>query len=317
MLVFPPRRPGSTAGARSFLDIRLRMTTLALAGNRLRHFYALTKPRVVSLIVFVAVIGMFLAVPGLPPADTVFFATVGIALVAGAAAAFNCLVEQKIDALMARTRGRPLPRGEVTPLSTLGFAGVVGGLGLLLLYRYVNELTMWLTLATFVGYAVVYTVLLKPATPQNIVIGGASGAMPPVLGWAAVTGEIAPEPLLLFLIIFIWTPPHFWSLALYRVKDYARAGLPMLPVTHGLRYTQLQIVLYTCALVAVTLLPYAIRMSGALYLVAALALGAMFLVYAVQLYRDYSDALARATFKYSIFYLAALFSALLLDHYWR
>jgi protoheme IX farnesyltransferase len=247
----------------------------------------------------------------------VFFATAGIGLVAGAAAAINCLVEQKIDALMARTRRRPLPSGEVTSLATLLFAGAVGGLGLLLLYRYVNALTMWLTLGTFVGYAIVYTVLLKPATPQNIVIGGASGAMPPVLGWAAVTGEVGPEPLILFLIIFIWTPPHFWSLALYRVRDYANAGLPMLPVTHGARYTQLQIVLYTCALFAVTLLPYAIRMSGALYLVAAIALGGAFLVYAVQLYRDYSDELARATFKFSIYYLAALFSALLVDHYWR
>jgi protoheme IX farnesyltransferase len=293
------------------------MTTLAFTEDRLKHFLALTKPRVVSLIVFVAVIGMFLATPGLPPPGVVFFATVGIALVAGAAAAINCLVEQKIDALMARTRRRPLPSGELTSLSTALFAGIVGGLGLALLYRYVNALTMWLTLATFVGYAIVYTVLLKPATPQNIVIGGASGAMPPVLGWAAVTGEVGPEPLILFLIIFIWTPPHFWSLALYRVKDYAKAGLPMLPVTHGARYTQLQIVLYTCALFAVSLLPYAIRMSGVLYLVAALALGGMFLVYAVQLYRDYSDLLARATFKFSIFYLAALFSALLIDHYWR
>ena len=293
------------------------MTTIAIAENRFKHFLALTKPRVVSLIVFCAVIGMFLATPGLPPVDVVFFATLGIGLVAGAAAAFNCLVERKIDALMARTRGRPLPRGEITPFSTVLFAGIVGGMGLLLLYQYVNALTMWLTLATFVGYAVVYTVLLKPATPQNIVIGGASGAMPPVLGWAAVTGDIGPEPLLLFLIIFVWTPPHFWSLALYRVKDYAKAGLPMLPVTHGARYTQLMIVLYTCALFAVSLLPYAIRMSGALYLVVALGLSAVFLVYAVQLYRDYSDRLARATFKYSIFYLAALFSALLIDHYWR
>ena len=293
------------------------MTTLALPESRLKHFLALTKPRVVSLIVFCAVIGMFLAAPGLPPADVVLFATIGIGLVAGAAAAFNCLVERKIDSLMARTRGRPLPRGELTPFATLLFSGIVGGMGLLLLYRYVNALTMWLTLATFVGYAVVYTVLLKPATPQNIVIGGAAGAMPPVLGWAAVTGDVGPEPLLLFLIIFIWTPPHFWSLALYRVQDYAKAGLPMLPVTHGARYTQLMIVLYTCALVAVTLLPYAIRMSGMLYLIAALALGAVFLAYAVQLYREYSDRLARATFRYSIFYLAALNSALLIDHYWR
>jgi protoheme IX farnesyltransferase len=260
---------------------------------------------------------MFLAVPGLPPPQIVFFATLGIALVAGAAAAINCLVERKIDSVMHRTRARPLPRGELTPRATLVFSAVVGGTGLWLLARFVNPLTMWLTLATFVGYAIVYTVILKPATPQNIVIGGASGAMPPVLGWAAVTGDVGPEPLLLFLIIFMWTPPHFWSLALYRTQDYARAGLPMLPVTHGARYTQLMIVLYTCALVAVTLLPYAIRMSGVLYLAAALGLGGVFLAYVIQLYRDYSDLLARATFKYSIYYLAALFSALLVDHYWR
>jgi len=293
------------------------MTSLALTETRVRNFIALTKPRVVSLIVFCAVIGMFLATPDLPRAGVVFFATVGIALVAGAAAAINCLVEQKIDARMARTRGRPLPRGELTSAQTLVFASVLGGVGLLLLYRHVNALTMWLTLATFVGYAVVYTVLLKPATPQNIVIGGASGAMPPVLGWAAITGDVAAEPLILFLIIFLWTPPHFWALALYRTKDYAQAGLPMLPITHGARYTKLMIVLYTCALVAVTLLPFAIRMSGLVYLAAALGLGGVFLAYVVELYRNYSDALSRATFKYSIFYLAALFSALLVDHYWR
>src|SRR5215471_2652083 len=293
------------------------MTSLALTESRIRSFLALTKPRVVSLIVFCAVIGMFLATPDFPRAGVVFFATVGIALVAGAAAAINCLVEQKIDAQMARTRRRPLPSGELTSTQTLVFACLLGGLGLFLLYRYVNALTMWLTLATFVGYAVIYTVVLKPATPQNIVIGGASGAMPPVLGWAAVTGQISAEPLILFLIIFLWTPPHFWSLALYRTNDYARAGLPMLPITHGPRYTKLMIVLYTCALVAVTLLPFAIRMSGVLYLAAALALGGVFLWYVVGLYRNYSDALSRATFKYSIFYLAALFSALLVDHYWR
>ncbi len=291
------------------------MTALALTEVRLRHFLALTKPRVVSLIVFVAVIGMFLAVPGIPPAGPVVFGTLGIALVAGAAAAINCLVEQKIDGLMARTRRRPLPAGELTSMPTLIFACIVGGTGLWVLYRFVNPLTMWLTLATFVGYAIVYTVLLKPATPQNIVIGGASGAMPPVLGWAAVTNDVAPEALLLFLIIFVWTPPHFWSLALYRAQDYAKAGLPMLPITHGPRYTRLMIVLYTVALVAVSLLPFAIRMSGFLYLAAALALGGLFLVYAVQLYRDYSVELARATFKYSITYLAALFMALLVDHY--
>jgi protoheme IX farnesyltransferase len=293
------------------------MTVLALGKTRFLQFLALAKPRVVSLIVFVAVIGMFLAAPGLPPPDVVFAATLGIALVAGAAAAINCLVEQKVDALMARTRARPLPRGEITSAQTLAFAGVVGGCGLWLLHQFVNPLTMWLTLATFVGYAIVYTVLLKPATPQNIVIGGASGAMPPVLGWAAVNNEVAPEALILFLIIFAWTPPHFWALALYRTREYARAGLPMLPVTHGPRYTQLMIVLYTLILFAVSLLPYAIRMSGLLYLAAAVALGGLFLLYAVQLLRDYSDLLARATFKYSIVYLAALFSALLVDHYVR
>ncbi len=293
------------------------MTSLALAESRLRQFLALTKPRVVSLIVFCAIIGMFLAVPGLPPAGVVFIATIGIALVAGAAAAVNCLVERKIDAVMERTRARPLPRGELTSLQTLVFAGIVGGVGLWLLYRYVNPLTMWLTLATFVGYAVIYTVVLKPATPQNIVIGGASGAMPPVLGWTAVADNVSAEPLLLFLIIFTWTPPHFWALALYRTQDYARAGLPMLPVTHGSLYTRLQIVLYTLALVGVSLLPFAIRMSGPLYLVAAVGLGGVFVAYAVRLYRRYSDDLARATFRYSIVYLAALFSALLIDHYWQ
>jgi protoheme IX farnesyltransferase len=291
------------------------MTSLALAETRLRQFLALTKPRVVSLIVFVAVIGMFLAVPGLPPPSIVFFATLGIALVAGAAAAINCLVEQKIDALMARTRARPLPRGEITSAQTLAFAVVVGGTGLWLLHQFVNPLTMWLTFATFVGYAIVYTVLLKPATPQNIVIGGASGAMPPVLGWAAVTGEVAPESLLLFLIIFVWTPPHFWALALYRTREYARAGLPMLPVTHGPKYTRLMILLYAVVLFAVSMLPFAVRMSGLVYLAAAVALSGLFVLYAVQLWRDYSDELARATFRYSIWYLAALFSALVVDHY--
>jgi protoheme IX farnesyltransferase len=295
------------------------MTTLALTHGRLRRarqFLALTKPRVVSLIVFTAVIGMFLAAPGLPPLNAIVFGTLGIALVAGAAAAINCLIEQNIDSLMMRTRRRPLPRGEISSRQTLLFATVVGIAGLAILYAAVNALTMWLTLATFVGYAIVYTVLLKPATPQNIVIGGASGAMPPVLGWAAVTNNVAPEALLLFLIIFVWTPPHFWSLALYRVRDYANAGVPMLPVTHGSKYTRLMIVLYTAALFAVTLLPYAVRMSGGLYLAAAVVLGAMFLSHALRLYRHYSDALARRTFRFSIVYLAALFSALLLDHFW-
>src|SRR6266851_5526229 len=296
------------------------MTALALTHGRLRRarqFLALTKPRVVTLIVFTAVIGMFLASPGWPPLNAVLFGTLGIALVAGAAAAINCLVEQKIDAVMARTRGRPLPRGEITSLQTLGFACVVGVAGLASLYVKVNALTMWLTLATFVGYAVIYTVLLKPATPQNIVIGGAAGAMPPVLGWAAVANDVAPEALLLFLIIFVWTPPHFWALALYRSKEYAKAGLPMLPVTHGPEYTRLQIVLYTIALFAVSLLPFAIRMSGWIYLVTAVILGGVFIGYAVALKRRYSDRLSRQTFRYSIAYLAGLFSALLFDHYWQ
>jgi protoheme IX farnesyltransferase len=296
------------------------MTALALTQGpfyRLRRFLALAKPRVVLLIVFTAVIGMVLAAPGLPPLNAVVFGTLGIALVAGAAAAINCLVEQKIDALMARTRRRPLPRGELSSQQTLGFASVVGMAGLGILYTAVNALTMWLTLATFVGYAIVYTVLLKPATPQNIVIGGAAGAMPPVLGWAAVANSVAPEALLLSLIIFVWTPPHFWSLALYRSKDYATAGLPMLPVTHGPQYTRLMIVLYTTALFAATLLPYAVRMSGGLYLAAAVVLGAMFLERTVRLYRRYSDALARRTFRFSIAYLAALFCALLVDHFLR
>ena len=280
-----------------------------------RAFFALTKPRVVSLIVFTAVIGMLLAAPGMAPAPLLVAATLGIALVAGAAAAVNCLVERKIDAVMQRTRWRPLPRGELTPLQTVVFAGTMGGFGLWILMHYVNALTMWLTLGTFVGYAVVYTVILKPLTPQNIVIGGAAGAMPPVLGWAAVTGEVTTEALLLFLIIFAWTPPHFWSLALYRTEDYARAGVPMLPVTHGKRYTRLQVLLYTLILFAVSLMPYAIRMSGALYLLAALVLGGIFLAYALRIFLAYSDAVAQKTFQYSIVYLAALFAALLVDHY--
>lgn len=285
--------------------------------SRASQFYQLTKPRVVSLIVFTAVIGMFLATPGMVPLQALLAGTLGIALTAGAAAAVNCLVEQKIDALMTRTSRRPLPRGQVTSLQTLLFAGVVGGAGLFILHHWVNDLTMWLTLATFVGYAVVYTVVLKPMTPQNIVIGGASGAMPPVLGWAAVTGEIAPDALLLFLIIFAWTPPHFWALALYRKQEYAKAGVPMLPVTHGDKFTRLHVLLYTIILTAVTLMPFATRMSGAIYLGAALALDAVFLWYAVRIYVAYSDRLARRAFRYSIVYLTLLFAALLLDHYFR
>ncbi len=273
--------------------------------SRIQQFYALTKPRVVSLIVFTAVIGMFLATPGMVPPVILMAATLGIALVAGAAAAVNCLVEQKIDALMTRTQFRPLPRGQITPLETLVFSGIVGGIGLALLYHWVNALTMWLTLATFVGYAIIYTVILKPMTPQNIVIGGASGAMPPVLGWAVT----------LFLIIFAWTPPHFWALALYRKDEYAKAGVPMLPVTHGDKFTRLHVLLYTIILLACSTLPFVTRMSGLPYLAAALVLGAVFMYYAVKIYTDYSDALARRTFRYSILYLTLLFAALLIDHY--
>jgi heme o synthase len=283
--------------------------------SRINQFYRLTKPRVVSLIVFTAVIGMFLAVPGAVPLDKLFLGTLGIALVSGAAAALNCLVEHKFDSVMARTRGRPLPQGKVSVPETLFFLGLIGGSGLFILHQWVNPLTMWLTLGTFVGYAIIYTVILKPLTPQNIVIGGASGAMPPVLGWAAVTGEIASDALLLFLIIFAWTPPHFWALALYRKNEYAQIGMPMLPVTHGDKFTRLHVLLYTIILCVVTLLPYISQMSGLIYLVSALVLDAIFLYYAIQIYLRYSDQLARTTFRYSIIYLALIFVALLVDHY--
>jgi protoheme IX farnesyltransferase len=282
--------------------------------DRLRAYARLTKPRVVSLIVFCAVIGMFLASPGWVPLPVLLAATIGIGLVAGAAAAVNCLVEEHIDAVMARTRGRPLPRGQVNVFETFFFSGVLGGLGLSLLYRLVNELTMWLTLATFVGYVVVYTLYLKPRTSQNIVIGGASGAMPPVLGWAAVTGQAPAEAWLLFLIILVWTPPHFWSLALYRAREYAAAGLPMLPVTHGAAYTRRMVFLYTVGLTVVTLVPFLIGMSGALYLAAALVLDGIFLKHAWRVWRQYSDRVAQKSFRWSILYLALLFAALLADH---
>ena len=289
----------------------------ARAGSRLRQYVVLTKPRVVQLIVFCAVIGMLLAEPGWPDLPRVAIAAAGIWLVAAAAAAFNCLVERKIDARMARTAWRPTARGELTDAHALLFSAVLGAAGCLLLLLFVNPLTMWLTLATFVGYAVVYTVVLKPLTPQNIVIGGASGAMPPLLGWVAMRDAVEPQALMLFLIIFLWTPPHFWALAMYRVEDYRKSGLPMLPVTHGSEFTRLQVLLYTLVLVAATLLPFVHGMSGAIYLAAAIALGAVFCLYAWALWRDYSDALARRTFRFSIVYLALLFAALLLDHYLR
>jgi len=284
----------------------------------LRQFYALMKPRVIQLIVFCALIGMALAVPGVPSLADVGLAAVaclGIWLVAGAAAAFNCLVEKGIDARMRRTAWRPTARGELSDLQTLLFSAVLCALGSWLLYAYVNPLTMWLTLGTFIGYAVVYTVILKPLTPQNIVIGGASGAMPPVLGWAALRGDVGPEALILFLIIFLWTPPHFWALALYRVEDYRKSGLPMLPVTHGNEFTRLQILLYTIVLFAACLMPFAYGMSSWFYLAAAVALSAGFAWYALRLWRGYSDALARKTFRFSLIHLSALFAALLVDHY--
>jgi heme o synthase len=281
----------------------------------LKNFYALCKPRVTALIVFTAIIGMFMATPGMVPWQILIAGTVGIAFSSGAAAAFNCLIEHKIDAVMARTRARPLPTGQVSHKETVIFGTVLGGLGLLILYRFVNPLTMWLTLATFVGYAVIYTVFLKPATPMNIVIGGASGAMPPILGWAAVNNGVHPESLIMFLIIFAWTPPHFWALALYRREEYAKVGMPMLPVTHGESFTLLHILLYTIILVAVSLMPYGLGMSGLIYLVSAIILDGIFMSYVIGLYKRYSDALAKRTFKYSIIYLSLLFAALLLDHY--
>jgi heme o synthase len=286
------------------------------ARSSFQNFLALCKPRVTMLIVFTAMIGMFLATPNMVPLDILLAATIGIGMASGAAAAFNCLVEQTIDAKMARTRGRPLPTGQVTSRQTFIFASIMASIGLGILYVFVNPLTMWLTLATFVGYAIIYTVFLKPATPLNIVIGGLSGAMPPALGWAAVTGAVSPEAWILVLIIFAWTPPHFWALALYRREEYAKSGLPMLPVTHGEEYTRLQILLYTIILTAVTLLPFAMRTSGFIYLGSAVLLDAVFIAYAVGLHRKYSDALAKSMFKFSILYLTLLFAALLVDHYW-
>ena len=283
-----------------------------------RQYYVLTKPRVVQLIVFCALIGMVLAVPGLPSwaaLGRMAVACAGIWLVAAAAAAFNCLVEKSIDARMKRTAWRPTARGELSDRQALAFSALLCAAGSAILYLWINPLTMWLTFATFVGYAVVYTVILKPLTPQNIVIGGASGAMPPVLGWAAMAGEVGPEALILFLIIFIWTPPHFWALALYRVEDYRKSGLPMLPVTHGNEFTRLQVLLYTFVLLAACLLPFVYGMSGWFYLVAALLLNGGFIAHAFKLWRHYSDAQARKTFRFSLIHLSLLFAALLVDHY--
>jgi protoheme IX farnesyltransferase len=280
-----------------------------------REYFELTKPRVVSLIMFTAVVGMFLSSPsGLPLAPFVL-GTLGIALASASAAAINHILDLRFDIGMIRTSRRPLPTGQLSTRAALLFALILGVASMVILALWVNTLTAALTFISLIGYSVIYTVYLKHATPQNIVIGGAAGAAPPVLGWTAITGHVAPDALLLFLIIFLWTPPHFWALALYREKEYAKVGIPMLPVTHGREFTQLQILLYTILLVAVTIMPFATHMSGWLYLAGAVILDAGFLYYAVRLYRNYSDELARKTFRYSINYLAVLFALLLVDHY--
>ena len=306
----PAAAPASTAGKAAAGSLQL--------PSRVAQFYALTKPRVVQLIVFCAFIGMVLAVPGMPTLQQwglMAIASAGIWLVAGAAAAFNCIVEQGIDAKMKRTAWRPTAKGELSNVQTLLFSAILCIAGSVILYVLVNPLTMWLTFATFVGYAVVYTVILKPLTPQNIVIGGASGAMPPVLGWAAMTDNVGPEALILFLIIFLWTPPHFWARALYRVEDYRKSGLPMLPVTHGNEFTRLQVFLYTLILFAGCLMPFVYGMSSWIYLIAAIVLSFGFCYYGFKLWRNYSDALARKTFRFSLIHLSVLFAALLVDHY--
>ncbi|MBA5636335.1 protoheme IX farnesyltransferase [Duganella sp. LX20W] len=285
--------------------------------NRFAQYWTLTKPRVTQLAVFCAVIGMFLATDGMPDWRVVVAATVGIWLLAGAAFAVNCLAEREIDARMARTARRAVATGELSVSETMLYSAIIGGAGMWILYALVNPLTMWLTFVTFVGYAVIYTMILKPATPQNIVIGGLSGAMPPALGWAAVANDVPMQAWLLVLIIFVWTPPHFWALAMYRRDDYARSGLPMLPVTHGLPFTQFHVLLYTIALAATTLLPFAVHMSGLIYLASAVVLNAVFLHHAWKIYRHYTDLIARKAFTWSIIYLSLLFAALLVDHYFK
>lgn len=291
------------------------MTTVSLHSNRFSQYWALTKPRVTQLAVFCAVIGMLMASPTFPDWQKLVGGTIGIWLLAGAAFAINCLLEREIDARMARTQRRPMASGEITVKQTLLFSFVIGGIGMWILFTFVNALTMWLTFATFVGYAIIYTILLKPTTPQNIVIGGLSGAMPPALGWAAVANDVPMQAWILVLIIFIWTPPHFWALAMYRRDDFVKSGLPMLSVTHGVPFTCLHVFLYTIALCATTILPFAVGMSGLIYLVVAVILDVLFLRYAWQLLQNYSDQLSRKTFAFSIIYLSILFATLLIDHY--
>jgi protoheme IX farnesyltransferase len=280
-----------------------------------REYLELCKPRVVSLIVFTAIVGMLLSTPGAVPLDIFVFATLGIALAAGSAAAINHVADNRIDALMARTQGRPLPQGDITRPHALLFALLIGALAMYLLIVFVNVLTAILTFASLIGYAVVYTMYLKHATPQNIVIGGAAGAAPPVLGWTAVTGTVDPHALLLFLIIFAWTPPHFWALAIYRRDEYAKAAIPLLPITHGVDYTRVQILLYTIVLTVATILPYVTYMCGSFYLIAVLLLDAGFLYYVIRMMFDHRDELAYQTFRYSIIYLTLLFIVLFIDHY--
>ncbi|MFI2811040.1 MULTISPECIES: heme o synthase [Microbulbifer] len=287
----------------------------ALTHATWRDYYELTKPRVVMLMILTSVIGMLLAVPGMVPLDVLVLGNLGIALCAGSAAAVNHLVDRHIDIKMARTSNRPIARGRVEPRRALAFALALGVAGMAVLLAFVNALTAWLTLFSLLGYAVVYTMFLKRATPQNIVIGGIAGAAPPLLGWTAVTGELHGHALLLVLIIFAWTPPHFWALAVHRREDYAKADIPMLPVTHGVAYTRLHILLYTFILFAVSLLPFATAMLGWLYLLGAVVLGLGFVYWAVEMLRDRNPNAGMETFKYSIIYLMALFCIMLIDHY--
>ncbi|MCP4470844.1 MAG: protoheme IX farnesyltransferase [Gammaproteobacteria bacterium] len=292
------------------------MTALTLTSWS--RYYSLTKPKVIYLIVFTAMVGMLLATEGTPPLDVFVFGLLGIGLAAASGAAINHIVDEHIDRIMERTRNRPLVSGEVDQKSALIFAFSIGVLGIGLLIIFVNLLTALLTFISLVGYALIYTMYLKRATPQNIVLGGAAGAAPPLLGWTAMTGSVDTEALLLFLIIFVWTPPHFWALAIRRREEYARADIPMLPVTHGVDFTKIQILLYTILLFVVTMMPFVVQMSGLIYLAGAVALGVGFLYYAIRLFRDkQSDAIAMKTFGYSIFYLSLLFAFLLVDHYAR
>jgi len=280
-----------------------------------KNYLELCKPKVVVLLVFTAIVGMLLAVPGMPPLDLLVYGTLGIGLASSSAAAINHFIDQKADAKMARTHNRPLPTGDLNSRNVLIFAGIIGLIAMIILVVFVNTLTAVLTFLSLIGYAIIYTIYLKHMTPQNIVIGGAAGAAPPVLGWCAITGEVHPHALLLFLIIFVWTPPHFWALAVAKREEYAKAGIPMLPVTHGAEFTRLQILLYTVLLLIVTLLPYLTGMSGLIYLATAVILGLGFIYYAIKMMRNTDNKTAMKTFFYSINYLMLMFAALLIDHY--